>query len=118
MTSSRIPSITLDAQGASLGRLASDVARFLRGKHLPNFQPNRLPQVQVTVKNLRLLRLTPKQRSRPVRHFSGYPGGLKVTSFGESFTKSPAIAFRRVVRRMLPDNRLRQSLLRSLHLLD
>lgn len=107
--------IFLDAEGQSLGRLASNVARTLRGKHRPDFTPNLLPGVHVTVKNLRKLRLGVRQLERPVRHFSGYPGGLKSDSFENVFRRNPDQAFRRVVRRMLPDNRLRQRMLRFLH---
>ncbi len=111
-------SIILDATGHQLGRLASDVAKFLRGKHRADFTPNKLPLVHVTVKNLRRIGLTPKKLARPVRHFSGYPGGLRTETFAQAFQRNPERAFRRVVQRMLPDNKLRQRLLRFLHTIE
>lgn len=111
-------SIVLDATNQSLGRFASEVAKKLRGKHLVSFSPNKLPEVHIHVRNLRSIRLTVKQAKKPVHHFSGYPGGLKTTELGKSFAADPERAFRRVVRRMLPDNRLRTKLLRFLHITE
>lgn len=108
--------IRLDAANQSLGRLASTVARYLRGKHLVTFRPNALPLVQVMVANIGKLRITPRQAAQPVRHFSGYPGGLKTTTLGAAFARSPRWVFTRAVRRMLPDNKLRQRYLRFLHI--
>lgn len=107
-------SITLDASHQSLGRFASTVAHYLRGKHRPGFSRERLPMVRVRVTNIRRLALGPRQRQRPIHHFSGYPGGLSTTSFAESFQRDPDRTFRRVVRRMLPANRRRRQVLRFL----
>lgn len=107
--------ITLDAHEQPLGRLASTVARYLRGKHLVSYRPDRLPGIHVTVRGVRNLRLTSRHAKRPVHRFSGYPGGLKTTTLTKTFQADPDAAFRRVVRRMLPDNRLRRRLLRFLH---
>lgn len=113
VTSPRV--IRLDATDQSLGRLASTVARHLRGKHLITFRPNALPLVHVWVSNISKLRVTPRQQAQPIRHFSGYPGGLKTTTFGAAFARNPRWVFIRAVRRMLPDNTLRQRYLRFLH---
>lgn len=107
--------VRLDAAGQPFGRLASTAARYLRGKHLLTFAPNRLPGVHVTVTNLSRARLGARPAARPVHHFSGYPGGLTTTSLGAAFATDADATFRRAVKRMLPANRLRQRLLRFLH---
>lgn len=112
--SSREASITLDATDASWGRLASRVSSALRGKHLPQYAPQLLPRVVVTVTNLRSVHLTARDRARMQYHFSGYPGGLKFERFGVRFDRDAGTAFRKTVRAMLPANRQRDRILKHL----
>lgn len=107
--------VTLDASGASWGRLASRVAAELRGKGSVRYTPQVLPAVTVVVKNLTQVRLSPRKRERRYYRFSGYPGGLKSERFGERFDRDPAFAFRRTVKAMLPSNRQRDRILKHLH---
>lgn len=108
--------IVLDATHRPIGRLASVVATYLRGKHLATYTPRQLPQVRVRVTNLGKVHLSARRGAQPVFRFSGYPGGLKKGVFSNAFARHPVVVFRNVVRRMLPDNRSRKRLLRFLTL--
>jgi large subunit ribosomal protein L13 len=106
---------TIDATDQSLGRVASRAAQLLRGKHRPDFDPAALPRVAVTVTHARQLRFSGKKMTnRHYARFSGYPGGLKQTSLGELFARSPERVVRLAVARMLPKNKLRQRFLAQL----
>lgn len=105
----------IDATNQSLGRLASRAAQLLRGKHRPDFDPARPPSVIVTIEHATKLRLTGKKWvQRSYARFSGYPGGLKLTTVGTLFAQSPERVVRLAVARMLPANKLRKKLLRRL----
>lgn len=107
--------ITIDAAGRSLGRLATEVATKLRGKHIANFAPNKVPDIAIEVINIDKLSFTgTKLDTKTYYKFSGYPGGLKVTSLRQEFTKNPVRLFRRVVKQMLPKNKLNSILLNNL----
>ena len=107
--------VTIDAQGQSLGRVASLVAITLRGKLLPTFQPNVEPGIQVEVVNVGKLRFTgSKLDAKSYHRFSGYPGGLKTTSLRQEFPRNPLRLFRRAVEHMLPKNRLSSRLIKNL----
>ena len=107
--------ITIDAAGRSLGRVASEVAVKIRGKHLPSFTPRLAPKLKVEVVNINKARFTgSKGLTKKYYHFSGYPGGLKVTSLQQEFAKNPVRLFRQMVSRMLPKNKLNSQLLRNL----
>ena len=67
---------TFDATGASLGRLATEVAMTLRGKNTPSFQSHVAPEVTVTVNNVSQLDLNASQLAKEYKRYSGYPGGL------------------------------------------
>lgn len=97
----------VDAQDVVLGRLASSVARVLRGKHKPRFAPHVDCGDFVIVVNAAGVRLTGKKAEQSIayRH-SGYPGGLKATSFGRLLRERPERLVERSVRGMLPKNRL------------
>ncbi|MDP3986235.1 MAG: 50S ribosomal protein L13 [Candidatus Veblenbacteria bacterium] len=107
--------VIIDAQGQSLGRVASLVAITLRGKLLPTFRPNIEPGIQVEVVNVGKLRFTgSKLDTKSYHRFSGYPGGLKTTSLRQEFTRNPLRLFRRAVEHMLPKNRLSPRLMKNL----
>jgi large subunit ribosomal protein L13 len=106
----------VDADGLVLGRLASEVARILRGKHRPYFAPHVDTGDHVVVVNADKVVLTSGKADdkRAYRH-SGYPGGLRSTSYAELLEKSPDEMIRRSVRGMLPKNTLGRAMLGKLN---
>jgi large subunit ribosomal protein L13 len=97
----------VDADGLVLGRLASSVAAILRGKRRPYFAPHVDTGDHVIVVNADKVVLTAGKAEQKVayRH-SGYPGGLRATSYAELLADQPAELVRRAVRGMLPKNTL------------
>ena len=97
----------VDADGLVLGRLATEVARLLRGKHRPFFAPHVDTGDHVVVVNAARVVLTSDKAGRKFayRH-SGYPGGLRRTSYADLLERSPEEVVRRAVRGMLPKNTL------------
>jgi large subunit ribosomal protein L13 len=105
----------VDAEDLVLGRLATEVARVLRGKHKPIFAPHLDTGDHVIVVNASKVVLTSnKADTKLVRRHSGYPGGLKTITYNELLTTKPEDAIRRTVRGMLPKNRLGRSMLKKL----
>ncbi len=97
----------VDADGLVLGRMATEVARHLRGKHRPTFAPHLDTGDHVVVVNAAKVVLTAgKGDDKFAYRHSGYPGGLKKTSFSELLEKSPEELVRRAVRGMLPKGTL------------
>jgi large subunit ribosomal protein L13 len=106
---------TIDASGKILGRLASEIAILLRGKHKPRFQPNEDGGDFVIVKNVSEIRVTGKKmEQKKYYHHSGYMGGLKEISLKELFAKDPAQVLRIAVSKMLPRNKLRRKQIKRL----
>ena len=105
----------IDAEGMVLGRLATEVARILRGKHKPTFAPNLDGGDHVIIVNADKVVLTSDKadKKRVWRH-SGFPGGIKSTSYREALDRKPAEAVRRTVKGMLPKNRLGAQMLTKL----
>jgi large subunit ribosomal protein L13 len=105
----------VDADGMVLGRLASEVARVLRGKHKPIFAPHVDTGDHVIVINAEKIVLTAGKgdKVRAYRH-SGYPGGLKSESYSELLATRPAELIRRSVRGMLPKGTLGKKMLGKL----
>ena len=105
----------IDATGQTLGRLASGVAAKLRGKNLVAFAPNKNLNSKVRVFNLSSARFTgTKLTTKKYYKYSGYPGGMKVTSLEQEFIKNPVRLFTNMVRLMLPKNRLAKQLIKNL----
>lgn len=105
----------VDAEGLVLGRLASEVAYLLRGKHKPTFAPHLDTGDHVIVVNADKVVLTAgKAERKPVYHHSGYPGGLKSESYARALSRKPEDAVRRTIRGMLPKNRLGRQMLGKL----
>lgn len=104
----------VDADGLVLGRLATEVARLLRGKHRPDFTPHLDTGDHVIVVNAAKIVLTAgKADDKFAYRHSGYPGGLKRTSYADLLERSPEEVVRRAVRGMLPKGPLgRQQLLK------
>jgi large subunit ribosomal protein L13 len=105
----------MDAGGAVLGRLASEVAAILRGKHKPMFAPHMDTGDHVIVINAQDVELTGGKRETKIayRH-SGYPGGLTATKYGKLLTEKPVFAVEKAIRGMLPKNSLGRAMLRKL----
>ena len=105
----------VDAEGLVLGRLATEVARILRGKHKPTFAPHMDTGDRVIVVNADKVVLTSdKADKKLVYRHSGYPGGLKSRTFAEALALKPEEGVRRAVRGMLPKNRLGRQMLTKL----
>jgi large subunit ribosomal protein L13 len=97
----------VDADGLVLGRLSSAVAAILRGKHRPYFAPHVDTGDHVIVVNADKVVLTAgKAEAKLAYRHSGYPGGLRSTSYAELLERQPAELVRRAVRGMLPKNTL------------
>jgi large subunit ribosomal protein L13 len=105
----------IDATDVVLGRLASQAARLLRGKHKANFTPNMDTGDFVIVINAEKVALTGSKLTQKMayRH-SGYPGGLKAVPYGELMARRPEEAVRKAIRGMLPKNRLARQQLSKL----
>lgn len=105
----------LDAEGKVLGRLAAEAATILRGKHRPSYTPNVDTGDHVIVINADKAVLTGKklQQKELIRH-SGYPGGLKRTSYTIIMKNKPELAIRKAIEGMLPHNRLGAAMAKKL----
>ena len=105
----------IDAQGQTLGRLATQVATLLRGKHKPQFTPHVDCGDYVIVVNAEKIHVTGNKMSQKIyyRH-SGYPGGVKTASYREIMEKKPEFAIHNAVKGMLPKNRLGRKLIKKL----
>jgi large subunit ribosomal protein L13 len=97
----------LDASGAILGRLATQAATILRGKHKPIFAPHADTGDHVIVINAKDVTLSGgKENKKVAYHHSGYPGGLTETVYSRLLAKRPAFAVEKAIKGMLPHNRL------------
>ncbi|MBI4276456.1 50S ribosomal protein L13 [Candidatus Uhrbacteria bacterium] len=106
---------SIDATGKVLGRLASDIAFHLRGKHKPTYTPNIDDGDVIEVTNVRAMVLTGQKIDRKAyHHFTRYPGGYKSVALKQLIEKKPAEVLRRAVEGMLPKNRLRSILRKRL----
>lgn len=105
----------LDATGLPLGRLASEAARLLKGKHKPEYTPHVDTGDHVIIINARNVVLTGRkpQQKFYYRH-SGHPGGLKKIRYDEFLAQKPEKAVFLAVKRMLPSNRLGRAMLKKL----
>jgi large subunit ribosomal protein L13 len=101
----------IDAQDKVLGRVASQIATILRGKHKPTFTPHEDAGDFVIVINASRLRLTGTKAATKVYHrHTGYPGGIRTRTAGRELQERPDRMLRQAVRGMLPKNRLGRKL--------
>lgn len=107
--------VLVDARGRHLGRLASQVAAILRGKHRPDFTPHLDLGDGVVVINAAEVVLTGRklEQKKLYRH-SGYPGGLRTVSYADLMANRPELVIKKAVRGMLPKNRLGRKMLKKL----
>jgi large subunit ribosomal protein L13 len=93
----------VDAEGMILGRLATEVARVLRGKHKPIFAPHIDTGDHVVIVNAdKVIMSRNKMDTKRIYRHSGYPGGISSETYGEMLDRKPADAVRRTVKGMLP----------------
>ncbi len=105
----------VDAEGKTLGRLASQVASVLRGKHKPYYSPHLDTGDYVIVVNAEKVRVTgDKLRQKMYYRHSGYPGGFRAVSLGDMLKRKPEAVIENAVKGMLPHNRLGRRLRRKL----
>jgi len=105
----------VNAEGQTLGRMASKIARIIRGKNKPIFTPNTDTGDFVVVINAEKVRLTGKREQlKDYKRHSGYPGGQKITSFQEMLNKKPEFVVEKAVKGMLPKTRLGNQLIKKL----
>lgn len=109
----------VDAQGKTLGRMASRIATVLQGKHRPIYTPHVDTGDYVVVINARKVRLTGKKlEEKTYQRFSGYPGGLKIIPLKEMLERHPDRVVKLAVRRMLPKTKLGERMLEKLKIYD
>lgn len=105
----------IDAEDLVLGRLSTEAARILRGKHKPTFAPHMDMGDHVIVINCEKVVVTAnKADQKMVYRHSGYPGGLKSRTFAEAQALKPEESVRRAIRGMIPKNRLGRQMLTKL----
>ena len=105
----------VDATDLVLGRMSTEVARILRGKHKPTYTPHLDTGDHVIIVNADKVVLTAGKAERKLVHrHSGYPGGLKTQTYADLLAKKPEEAVRRTVKGMLPKNRLGRAMLTKL----
>ncbi|WP_457572569.1 50S ribosomal protein L13 [Desulfovulcanus sp.] len=105
----------VDAQGKTLGRMAAEIAKRLRGKHKPEFAPHIDVGDFIVVVNAKKVKVTGQklEKKKYYRH-TGYPGGLKETTLAKMMESKPEEVIRHAVRGMLPKNRLGRAMLKKL----
>lgn len=107
--------LLIDAEGQPLGRLASKVAKLLRGKHKPNFTPHVDCGDNVVIINAEKVTLSGnKWETKEYQHYTGYPGGQRTKTASELLAKQPERIVEKAVKGMLPKNRLGADLFRNL----
>ena len=105
----------IDANGKTLGRMATEIATILMGKHRPDYTPHILVGEGVIVTNADKIKLTGnKANTRVYTFYTGHPGGLREKVLGEYMESAPEEVVRLAVRRMLPKNRIARRMISRL----
>lgn len=111
--------VVVDADGKVLGRLASEIAKMIRGKHKPGYSPNVDCGDNVIVVNSDKVKMTGKKwTDKKFISHTGYPGGQRTQTPNEVMAKSSTILVERAVRGMLPKNRLGRALFGNLYVYE
>ena len=109
--------VLVDAEGQILGRIASQVAKIIRGKNKPGYTPNTDCGDHVIVINAEKVKLTgKKETNRVLFTYSGYPGGLRERTLGEIMSYKPTEVVEHAIKGMLPKNRRGKAIAANLHL--
>ncbi|HOC07009.1 MAG: 50S ribosomal protein L13 [Bacillota bacterium] len=107
--------LLIDAEGKTLGRLASEVAALLRGKHKPTYTPHVDSGDHVVIINASKVVVSGnKAQDKLYYRYSGYPGGLRAVNFATLMEKKPTEAVYLAVKGMLPHNKLGRAMLKKL----
>jgi len=107
--------LLVDAEGHTLGRLSSKVAKILRGKYKPSFTPHVDCGDNVVIVNAEKIQLSGnKWEDKTYTRYTGYPGGQRSTTARELLEKNPASIVEKAVKGMLPKNKLGAELFRNL----
>jgi large subunit ribosomal protein L13 len=105
----------VDAAGKTLGRLCTEIANRLRGKHKPEFTPHVDTGDYIVVVNAEKIVVTGKKTTDKLyQHHTGYPGGIKSISFDKLLLKSPEMIIEKAVKGMMPKNKLSRAMLSKL----
>lgn len=105
----------VDVAGQTLGRVASEIAVVLRGKHKPEYTPHVDTGDFVIVLNADKIVLTGRKlEQKELQRFSGYPGGLKRIKYGELIKSRPELIITKAVKGMLPKNKLGRQMIKKL----
>jgi large subunit ribosomal protein L13 len=105
----------IDAEGKTLGRICTEAARLLRGKHKVTFTPNADMGDFVIVVNAGKVKITGKRAElKEYFHYTGYPGGATFERFQDILRKNPARVIEHAVRGMLPHNRLGNRIIKKM----
>jgi large subunit ribosomal protein L13 len=105
----------IDAEGLVLGRMCTEAARVLRGKHKPTFAPHMDTGDHVVIVNAAKIVLTSnKAELKGVHRYSGYPGGLKTETYANLMSRKPEEAIRNSIRGMLPKGPLGRQMIKKL----
>jgi len=105
----------VDADGVVLGRLASEVAKRLRGKHKPQYSPHLDTGDHVVIINASKVVLTGNKLTQKQMHrHSGFPGGLRSVPYSRLMVERPEAAIEKAVKGMLPSNRLGRAMIKKL----
>jgi large subunit ribosomal protein L13 len=108
--------VIVDAKDQIVGRLSSNIARVLRGKHKASYTPHVDCGDNVIIINADKVRFTGKKMAdKEYVHYTGYPGGQRFATPTEWMRKNPALILENSIRGMLPKNRLGRELFRNLH---
>ena len=107
--------LVVDAENKTLGRLATEIAHRLRGKHKPGYTPHVDMGDYVVVVNCGKNQVTgAKQTDKLYYHHAGFPGGIRSASFGQLISRAPERVIQRAVKGMMPRNPLGRAMLKKL----
>ncbi len=107
--------LVVDAENMTLGRLATEIALRLRGKHKPEYTPHMDMGDYIVVVNCDKVRVTgAKQTKKMYYHHTGFPGGIRSASFDQLIERAPERVIQRAVRGMMPRNPLGRAMLKKL----
>jgi len=105
----------INATNRALGRVATEAATALRGKHLVSFEPSKLPEVEVIINNIDKIKFTGQKMDQKIYyHYSGYHSGMKEKKLSELLKSKPKEVVRMAIYRMLPKNKSRDKIIRNL----
>ena len=108
--------LVIDAEGQTLGRMASEIAKLIRGKHKPSYTPHVNGGDHVIVINAEKIRLSgQKMEDKEYVRYTGYPGGQRFSTPSKELKRRPTRVVEEAVRGMLPKNRLGRAMFNSLH---